>query len=62
MEPDLRTLPDAPPQDPRRWIALWYGIGLLTLMCLGFLTLPRDAKLEPHEIDVDELDPELARV
>jgi hypothetical protein len=30
---------------------LWYGIGMLALMCLGFLALPRDARLEHHEID-----------
>ncbi|WP_433681375.1 MFS transporter [Nocardia sp. CA-119907] len=30
---------------------LWYGIGLLALMCLGFLGLPKDARLEHHEID-----------
>ncbi|MEV5839052.1 MFS transporter [Nocardia sp. NPDC052112] len=30
---------------------LWYGIGLLALMCLGFLALPKDARLEQHEID-----------
>ncbi|MEV4240247.1 MFS transporter [Nocardia sp. NPDC049737] len=30
---------------------LWYGIGLLAIMCLGFLVLPRSARLEQHEID-----------
>ncbi|WP_433196471.1 MFS transporter [Nocardia sp. CA-107356] len=30
---------------------LWYGIGLLAVMCLGFLVLPKDARLEHHEID-----------
>ncbi|MFI6362804.1 MFS transporter [Nocardia sp. NPDC050630] len=29
---------------------LWYGIGLLAVMCLGFLMLPKDARLEQHEI------------
>lgn len=30
---------------------LWYGIGLLAVMCLGFFVLPKDARLEHHEID-----------
>lgn len=30
---------------------LWYGIGLLAVMCLGFLVLPKNARLEHHEID-----------
>ncbi|WP_433728678.1 MFS transporter [Nocardia sp. CA-129566] len=30
---------------------LWYGIGLLAVMCLGFLALPRDARPEHLEID-----------
>ncbi|MFX0574098.1 MFS transporter [Nocardia nepalensis] len=34
---------------------LWYGIGLLAVMCLGFLVLPKDARLEHHELD-DPLD------
>ncbi|MGW4088570.1 MFS transporter [Nocardia sp. NPDC004750] len=37
---------------------LWYGIGVLALVCLGFLALPRSAKLEHHEIDIDVTDPE----
>ncbi|MFE9579183.1 MFS transporter [Nocardia sp. NPDC006044] len=28
---------------------LWYGIGMLALMCLGFLALPKDARLAEHE-------------
>jgi MFS family permease len=34
---------------------LWYGIGLLAVMCLGFLMLPKDTRLEHHELD-DPLD------
>ncbi|MEU0502768.1 hypothetical protein [Nocardia sp. NPDC005998] len=30
---------------------LWYGVGLLAVMCLGFLVLPRDARPEHLEID-----------
>ncbi|WP_245567415.1 MFS transporter [Nocardia vinacea] len=30
---------------------LWYGIGLLAVMCLGFLVLPKNARLEHHAID-----------
>lgn len=37
---------------------LWYGIGVLALVCLGFLALPRSAKLEHHEIDSDATDPQ----
>ncbi|WP_067477559.1 MFS transporter [Nocardia amamiensis] len=41
---------------------LWYGIGVLALVCLGFLALPRGAKLEHHEIETDVVGPEPARV
>ncbi|MET8652421.1 MFS transporter [Nocardia aurea] len=33
---------------------LWFGIGLLALVCLGFLALPREAKLETREYDMDD--------
>ncbi|WP_040862337.1 MFS transporter [Nocardia niigatensis] len=32
---------------------LWWGIGLMALVCAGFLALPRDTRLEQHEL-VDE--------
>ncbi|MFI7001442.1 MFS transporter [Nocardia sp. NPDC050175] len=35
---------------------LWYGIGMLLLVCLGFFALPKDAKLEPHETDTATAD------
>ncbi|UFS94308.1 MFS transporter [Nocardia huaxiensis] len=35
---------------------LWWGIGLMALVCLGFLLLPRDTRLEQHENDVPEED------
>ncbi|MEC3958544.1 MFS transporter [Nocardia sp. CDC153] len=31
-----------------------WGIGLLALVCLGFLALPRDTRLEQHEIEADD--------
>lgn len=38
---------------------LKWGIGLMALVCLGFLALPKDAKLEHHELDLS--DEELVR-
>jgi EmrB/QacA subfamily drug resistance transporter len=35
---------------------LWYGIAILVLMSLGFLALPKDARLEQHELDSDPTD------
>ncbi|MFI6042369.1 MFS transporter [Nocardia sp. NPDC051321] len=35
---------------------LWYGIGMLLLMCLGFFALPKDAKLQPLETDTATAD------
>jgi EmrB/QacA subfamily drug resistance transporter len=35
---------------------LWYGIAILALMCLGFLALPKDARLEHNEFDSDPTD------
>ncbi|MFI6171530.1 MFS transporter [Nocardia sp. NPDC051052] len=35
---------------------LWYGIGTLLLMCLGFFALPKDAKLEPLETGTATVD------
>ncbi|MFD0365444.1 MFS transporter [Nocardia sp. GCM10030253] len=35
---------------------LWYGIAILALMCLGFLALPKDARLETHELDTEPTD------
>nr|WP_232541966.1 MFS transporter [Nocardia bovistercoris] len=37
---------------------LGWGIGLLLLVALGFLALPRDARLEEHDFDIDEIGPE----
>ncbi|MET7773050.1 MFS transporter [Nocardia sp. NPDC005366] len=42
--------------------ALWFGIGLLALVCLGFLALPRDAKLRAPDLGRDEVDQEPSRV
>ncbi|MFJ9368132.1 MFS transporter [Nocardia sp. NPDC101769] len=33
---------------------LVWGIGLMALVCLGFLALPRDTRLEPHEVKTEE--------
>ncbi|MGW4120962.1 MFS transporter [Nocardia sp. NPDC004711] len=33
---------------------LVWGIGLMALVCLGFLALPRDARLEQHEVETEE--------
>jgi hypothetical protein len=35
---------------------LWYGITILALICLGFLALPKDARLEHNELDSDPTD------
>ncbi|MFF0608894.1 MFS transporter [Nocardia tengchongensis] len=35
---------------------LWWGMGLMALVCLGFVALPRDTRLEQHEMaDEEEL-------
>lgn len=39
---------------------LWFGVALMVLVCLGFLALPKDARVEHHELD--EPDDELVRV
>ncbi|MEV6770590.1 MFS transporter [Nocardia sp. NPDC051030] len=36
-----------------RYTLVW-GIGLMFLVCLGFLMLPKDVRLEQHDIDVPE--------
>ncbi|MEV6100477.1 MFS transporter [Nocardia sp. NPDC051981] len=33
---------------------LGWGIGLMALVCLGFLALPRDTRLEQHEVETEE--------
>lgn len=33
---------------------LWWGIGLMALVCAGFLALPRDTRLEQHEVAAEE--------
>ncbi|MFE3000525.1 MFS transporter [Nocardia sp. NPDC059246] len=33
---------------------LVWGIGLMALVCLGFLALPRDTRLEQHEVETEE--------
>ncbi|MTE14807.1 MFS transporter [Nocardia sp. CT2-14] len=33
---------------------LLWGVGLMALVCLGFLALPRDTRLEPHEAETEE--------
>ncbi|WP_433563686.1 MFS transporter [Nocardia sp. CA-151230] len=33
---------------------LVWGIGLMALVCLGFLALPRDTRLEQHEVEAEE--------
>ncbi|MGW2665880.1 MFS transporter [Nocardia tengchongensis] len=33
---------------------LWWGMGLMTLVCLGFVALPRDTRLEQHELTDEE--------
>ncbi|MFC9996424.1 MFS transporter [Nocardia sp. NPDC127526] len=38
---------------------LKWGIGLMALMCLGFLALPRDARFESHEAELADAEPQL---
>ncbi|MEU1209007.1 MFS transporter [Nocardia sp. NPDC005825] len=33
---------------------LWWGIGLMALVCVGFLVLPGDTRLEQHEMAAEE--------
>ncbi|MVU80142.1 DHA2 family efflux MFS transporter permease subunit [Nocardia sp. ET3-3] len=33
---------------------MMWGIGLMALVCVGFLALPRETRLEQHEIEADE--------
>ncbi|MEU6584617.1 MFS transporter [Nocardia sp. NPDC046763] len=33
---------------------LVWGIGLMALVCLGFLALPRDTRLDQHEVETEE--------
>ncbi|WP_245717711.1 MFS transporter [Nocardia jejuensis] len=42
-----------------RYTLIW-GIGLMTLVCLGFLLLPKDTRLEQHDIEL--LDDRLTHV